>query len=242
MSRTSVTPINANRFGLWEMILGFFLVIPMYQWGIVAIMNLMLGGLYGLFPWMFTDMGTLNSWWNLFYYIILSLLMAGVFCRFIAGEWRLFQKNFAECMRDWWMWFAFCLGANMSGGIIVSLLVTHEENPNQQAIDTAMQAAVVPMLIVTILLGPICEELLFRGLIFRSIRRGNRLLAHLVSAGLFAIVHLLDGILAGGWNLLPMVLPYFLMGLALSIVYEQKHTLIVPITIHMGVNLIATIL
>jgi len=84
------------------------------------------------------------------------------------------------------------------------------------------------ILALTVLLacviGPIAEELFFRGVIFSAVRRyGSRLTAMLVSGGLFAAVHT---------NLVGFV-PILLLGCLLAERYERSGSLAGPIAVHM---------
>ena len=70
--------------------------------------------------------------------------------------------------------------------------------------------------------APLAEEYLFRGLIFRGLRRSTTLpWAVLGSAGLFALIH--PGI---------AVVPVFLLGIATSLVYEYSGLLLGGVVVH----------
>jgi hypothetical protein len=82
------------------------------------------------------------------------------------------------------------------------------------------------MLVLAVLLAPLCEEFIFRGLVFGGLRRSTGLLpAMLLSAGLFAIVH-------------PPVsmLPVFALGLCTAYVYERSKGLLAPMLVHAVYN------
>jgi membrane protease YdiL (CAAX protease family) len=78
-----------------------------------------------------------------------------------------------------------------------------------------------------VILGPIAEEIFFRGVVFNAwLREGGRKWAYLGSATLFAAIHL---------SLL-LLLPIFILGLALAWVYERTGNLLAPIAMHATVN------
>lgn len=82
------------------------------------------------------------------------------------------------------------------------------------------------MLVLAVLLAPLCEEFIFRGLVFGGLRRSSGLLpAMLLSAGLFAIVH-------------PPVsmLPVFVLGLCTAYAYERSKGLLAPMLVHAVYN------
>jgi membrane protease YdiL (CAAX protease family) len=91
---------------------------------------------------------------------------------------------------------------------------------------------VEPWLVVValVILAPIAEELFFRGVVFNALRReGGRRWAYLGSSALFAVIHL-D---------LVVLVPLFLLGLALAWVYERTNNLLAPIAMHATVNAIS---
>jgi len=76
--------------------------------------------------------------------------------------------------------------------------------------------------VLAVCAAPLCEEYIFRGLIFRGLRRSMpALLSILLSAGIFAIVH-------------PpfSVVPVFIMGLAAGLAFERTGLLLAPILTH----------
>lgn len=85
----------------------------------------------------------------------------------------------------------------------------------------------LPLLIVVVVVGPIAEEILFRGLVFRRLlRRWPPLLAALGSSLLFGAAHF------------DLVGSTF-MGLALVALYVQSRSLWVPVAAHALNNLLA---
>lgn len=121
------------------------------------------------------------------------------------------------------------------------LWVLSLDDPPQQAVaEIAEEAnsvgAKVAILIVIVLVAPVTEELLYRGVLLGRIRRGNP--AHrsvVLSAAVFAGIHLIDP------NALIVVPGLFVVGLVLG--YQALHTgrLGLSIMTHAGVNLLAVI-
>jgi len=82
--------------------------------------------------------------------------------------------------------------------------------------------------ILAVFAAPIFEEYIFRGLVYRGLRRSLRpVVAILASAGVFAIVH-------------PpfSVIPVFGLGVAAACCFEYTHLLVAPIVAHMVYNYI----
>jgi len=75
---------------------------------------------------------------------------------------------------------------------------------------------------LAVVAAPLCEEFIFRGLIFGGLRRSTGLVpSMLMSAALFAIVHP------------PMsMVPVFALGLGTAYVYERTRALLAPVLVH----------
>lgn len=87
-------------------------------------------------------------------------------------------------------------------------------------------------IISSIILAPVAEELLFRGIIFNKLNiKMNFVYAMIISSLLFSLFH--------GFGRL---LTTFLCGLILCVIYLKTDNILIPIFIHISNNLIATIL
>lgn len=80
-----------------------------------------------------------------------------------------------------------------------------------------------------VFLAPIGEELFYRGWLFPYLAPWGKLPATVVSAALFALVHLHP----------PAFAAYFTLGVVLAAVYDRTDSLVVPIVAHATNNLIA---
>lgn len=85
------------------------------------------------------------------------------------------------------------------------------------------------VLISTVLLAPVFEEVLFRGLVFNQLNmRFHSVIAALISAGFFAMIH---------WSW-PEFISLFLAGLLYALLLARAKNLWVPILAHVVHNLI----
>jgi membrane protease YdiL (CAAX protease family) len=97
-----------------------------------------------------------------------------------------------------------------------------------QAAEQAI-ALVDPWVVVVafVIMAPIAEEVFFRGVVFNAwLREGGRRWAFIGSSALFALIHLS----------LVLLVPLFLLGLALAWVYQRSGNLLAPIAMHATVN------
>jgi len=80
-----------------------------------------------------------------------------------------------------------------------------------------------------VVMAPIAEELLFRGILYNTIKHtGYPLAGMTISAALFALVH----------GSLALMLPLFVMGFTLAWVYERSGSIIAPMMMHATFNAI----
>lgn len=74
---------------------------------------------------------------------------------------------------------------------------------------------------------PVCEELIFRGMLFKFIKKYNVLLAYFITSALFFFYH---GSMKSEWN--------FISSLLFCWAYDKYKTLIAPIVLHLLNNLL----
>ena len=112
-------------------------------------------------------------------------------------------------------------------------------NINDASISAMSQDGFMLMVIGTVLLVPVAEECLFRGLLFRGLYGKSRFLAYLISALCFCLPHV--SVYIGSYEL-PLIamcfVQYLPAGLILAWSYEKSNTILTPIMIHTIINAI----
>jgi uncharacterized protein len=118
-------------------------------------------------------------------------------------------------------------------------LAGHENQDVVNQLEKAGGAKLAVLALVAGLLAPVCEELMFRGLLQRALRR--RLApapAIAITAAAFALAHpLLDWSL-GTFAIVPAL---FALALVSGIAAEETGDLSVSILLHMGFNLVTVV-
>lgn len=98
----------------------------------------------------------------------------------------------------------------------------------------------VNIFIVSVILGPIVEEIIFRAAIFKLLRKKMCISAHLMTAFIFGSCHCMcDVLIRGKVEQLIAVIPLYILGLGLSIIYEKTDNIMYPIIVHMFINWIS---
>lgn len=133
---------------------------------------------------------------------------------------------------------AYWILAYLVSGLI-SAVYPEFFNVNDAAVATMVSDEYRLMLVGTVILVPVTEELLYRGLIFAGLYNRSRVLAYAVSAIAFALLHVFGYIgLYDPVHLLLCLLEYVPAGLCLGWAYAKADSIWAPILVHILVNLI----
>ena len=142
--------------------------------------------------------------------------------------------------------FLTCLkgfGLYWMGSILVNTLVVCLDpsfsNVNDENIAVLTDQNFHLMAIGTVVLVPVVEETLYRGVIFGQLYRKNHVLGYVVSVAAFSALHILGYIgYYSPFRLFLCFLQYIPAGIFLAWTYVKADTIWAPILIHMTVNLI----
>ncbi len=122
----------------------------------------------------------------------------------------------------------------------LQLVLDLDNPPEQQVTQIAGEAKgavdAILVILIVVVLAPVVEEMIFRGMLLSRLRRSlGRTPAVLISAVVFAAVHLADP------NAIFVVPGLIVIGIALGYQALRTGDLSLPIFTHAGVNLIAVI-
>lgn len=129
--------------------------------------------------------------------------------------------------------FAAAVGIGLNNILILSNLSAVSESYSQTA-STQYSIPFALQLIGFGLITPLCEELMFRGVIYRRLRMGQMPYkrAMILSALMFGLYH---------GNLVQFIYA-FILGILFVYLYEKYHSLAAPVLAHVFVNLASVIL
>lgn len=231
----------AGRLNGKQKAIGFILLIPTY---IYIAPILIQAGMYAYVKYIQPiDSYTLNILLNFFLALVIFLFEVILLKDFLIDN----IKKFKEKLFDNIVWpLTAGIGVMYAIAIVSNTLITlflgsSDSASNQLLFEALLDKGFVLMAIQSILLAPIVEEIIFRGLIFGSIREHHKYLAHFISALCFGFVHIYSGLFAGDLTQLFYLLSYGGSGLAFSYAYESRKTIVAPILVHMANNLIAVL-
>jgi membrane protease YdiL (CAAX protease family) len=126
----------------------------------------------------------------------------------------------------------------------ISNLLFPDGQPPQEVADVIAGADSLPLqlglLLAAVVLAPLSEEIMFRGVLLRALEPRGKRLAMVVSALVFSAVHALGLDVDRLWQSVAVVLPpIFLLGLVLAWLTQRSGRLGPAIFLHSGWNLLA---
>lgn len=179
---------------------------------------------------------------NFCYHLISFLAVSLIFRRFFSKNLRLSAAHPVKLL----LTVALCLGAYYAAQEGMTALIYWLDpgffNVNDNSIIAMRRGNLVLTALATVLLAPVTEESLYRGLLFGSARRHGNGFAYLLSAAVFASVHVVGYL--GQYSAARLglcFLQYLPAGLILAAGFHFSGTLTAPILTHMIINAISMV-
>lgn len=177
---------------------------------------------------------------NLVYYAVSFTYVLAFLFRFLKSSFSDLVDNFLRSLSAIGLGFLLYFIANIAVNMVLLYFTENLTNPNSEIINSTTKLNANLMTAVSVFLAPVVEEVLFRGVVFGSLRKRNRFWAFAVSALLFAVYHLWDAFLGGfDWLLVLYLLQYIPAGLILAWCYERGRGIWAPIFLHMIINYVS---
>ncbi len=175
---------------------------------------------------------------NVCYFTINCIVVWIIFHNFLLRSFRAIR--FWEVVQAVILGLALHYAGTFAYGLIVTLLKLEFTSFNDETIQMLAEQGKAAMIVCAVILAPMVEETLVRGLIFGAIRRKSRILAYIVSVLFFAAIHVWQYLLVE--DVVPVLLAalqYIPAGIALGWTYEKSNNIWAPIFMHMTVNAIS---
>lgn len=177
---------------------------------------------------------------NFLYHLVSACATALIFRRFLLGSLRIFRRQTRRAL----MTVAACLGvyclASSALGAAIFAVDPDFTNVNDNSILGFLRSSPVLTAVATVLLAPISEELLFRGLVFRSTRRFGRGAAYVITVAAFAAIHVTGYVgRFSAARLLMCFVQYIPAGIVLAAGMEATGSIVTSMLIHACINAVA---
>lgn len=132
----------------------------------------------------------------------------------------------------------------LSTGLVINVikLISRTESAPEVSGNALNNILFLIYLFVGFTLGPVCEEVFFRGFLYNSLKtRVSVVVATLIQGAFFGILHYPSLLYAFDYPKLLNAFEVFLLGIGLAIVYEKRKSLISAIFVHGTQNAIVLI-
>ena len=176
---------------------------------------------------------------NFVFFLTNFLAVGWIFRHYLLNSIKFTGKNLPGCLIGAVVGFVAYQALSRCLSVLISILYPDFYNVNDASLSATAQGSFVLMAVGTVLLVPIVEETLYRGLVFGLLHRRSRIGAYIVSALLFCAIHVMSYI--GYYEPLQLLIcfvQYLPAGLVLAWVYEYSGSIFAPTLIHMAVNTI----
>ena len=176
---------------------------------------------------------------NLVYYLLNFTAVVGIFRKFLRMNLLVALDRVFPVI---WYGILGYLGYQTLGELLNILIYTLSPGfVNFNDVTVALMIRENPALaLCVILLVPVAEETLYRGLLFRGLYGKNAVFAYLASMVFFAAIHVAGYIgTFSPLHLLLSFLQYLPAGYCLCFAYRHSGTILCPILIHMAINAMA---
>ncbi len=178
---------------------------------------------------------------NIIYYALGFAFCLIVMWKYLRGAFDIMLDNpLASIAAMIFGYFIYLLLSYLAVGVLLMIIGDRLSNPNNDAIQALAEGSPRAALGLAVFIAPIVEEVLFRGVVFGSLRPKHRVWAFIISIGLFALYHVWQfAIVSMDWTTLFYIIEYIPAGYALAWTYEKTNSIWIPIFLHMLINILS---
>ena len=178
-----------------------------------------------------------SAWINFIYFCINFVAVLIIFRKFLGRSVTHLGGNFFRCIKGAFLGFCVYYVTTMAVNNTIGFLHPGFSNINDANVGALIGMGYVPMIIGTMFLVPVTEEVLYRGLVFQNLYTTNHALGYILSAVVFCAIHVISYI--GSYDPVTMVLcfiQYLPASLCLAWAYTEADNIFAPILIHITIN------
>lgn len=172
---------------------------------------------------------------NVLYYLLCAALLFILLWTFLRQNFDRFLDRLAENL-------LICL-AGLAAAVLLVFLVGRiplpVSNPNTMSYPEQFALSPAATVVILVLLMPVVEEILFRGLIFGTVRPYSRVLAYVLAVPVYAVYCVWQFVYSYGiidWRYLLLAVEYLPMSAALCWCYERGQSIWSAVLLHMALN------
>ncbi len=210
-------------------------------WFYFAFQLLVLPEILGLFNSLLPrPMG--NTQLNILMFCLNFVVIWAIFHNFLWNGLAMACKNLWRTLKTAFIAFCVYYVSNILVNVLILRLMPGFFNVNDSQIDLMASQSYTLMTLCVVLLVPVVEETLYRGLLFGRLYAKKKWLGYTVATLVFALIHVIGYIGSYNiWQLLLCTIQYIPAGLTLAWAYEESGTIWAPILMHMTINFIGMV-
>ena len=176
---------------------------------------------------------------NFIYFSTNFLFVAAIFSHLLKENSKIALKTPLQCLGAAVVGLILNWGLSYAVQLFIVIADPNFFNVNDASIGVLAQENFLLTAVGTVLLVPIAEESLYRGLIFGTFYNRRPIAAYIISISIFAAVHVIGYIgMYSPMHLALCFLQYLPGGIALAWAYTKADTIWAPILMHMTINLL----
>ena len=181
--------------------------------------------------------GISDSEVNFLFYFVNFLATLLIFRKFLSRNWGTAKNNLLHMGLYVLLGLFLYWASSLVMAEVTYYLMPDFVNINDMSIAAMRQGGFLLTAIGTVILVPVAEECLFRGLLFRGMYSQSRWAAYAISSLCFWLPHVSAYIGSYDWAVLALCfIQYLPAGLILAWSYEKSNTIFTPILIHTIIN------
>ena len=181
--------------------------------------------------------GISDSEVNFLFYFVNFLATLLIFRKFLSRNWGTAKNNLLHMGLYVLLGLFLYWASSLVMAEVTYYLMPDFVNINDMSIAAMSQGGFLLTAIGTVILVPVAEECLFRGLLIRGMFSLSRWAAYAVSSLCFCLPHVSAYIGSYDWAVLALCfIQYLPAGLILARSYEKSNTIFTPILIHTIIN------
>ena len=175
---------------------------------------------------------------NALYFLLGYFVTAFLFRGLLGDSLKKLPENPGRLLRGLLLGFCLYEFCQVGLGMLYEACFPAFQAPNDQNLQSLAGTGFWVLAAGSVLLSPLTEETLIRGLVFGALRDRSRVLAYVASALVFGFMHIAAYLGSASPGDLLMSLPlYVLPGLALAACYDFSGNIWAPILLHALINL-----
>lgn len=177
---------------------------------------------------------------NLIYYIISFVFILIFLFRYLRASFSDLLDNLFTALKAIVLAYVMNYLFITLVAYVLAFFLPELLNPNSQEIMRQTKLDTNVMIFVAVLLAPIVEETLFRGVLFGTLHSKGRVMAYVVTALVFSVYHLWQFFVGGfEWTALLYLLQYIPSSVALCWCYEMSGSIWSPVLLHAAINMVS---